>query len=156
MPGRIGWYIKDHIILVQIKGHVTDQEYIAFASHPRLAEALNQSPSLFVHYFFEVMDSQTILPGLSARGKTRAYSHKKDGWAILINFNLNPLWRMTASILAQASRSRSRFVSSYEEGFNVLKHVDETIPRIDPQIEWLFDVNWEPSPLETLSSPGED
>ncbi len=155
MPARISWYLKDYIFLVQGKGAITDEEYLAFSGSPLMAEAMDRSPAQLVHYFFEVVDPNTTLPSLRVIGKTQQYSHEKDGWAIIVNFKLNPFWRMTAALLAQASRSRSRFVDNYEQGLRLLRRIDPALPQhAEPQILWLFDINWEssaPDPVMTHS-----
>lgn len=143
MPLRVGWYIKHRIFLIEAKGVVTDEEYLGLGNSSVVLQAMDDSPAAEVHYFFDIVDPQTKMPSLRVRGKTAIEKHKKDGWTMLIHFKMNPLWRMTASIIAQVGRGHFRFMESAEEALIFMRLVDHTLPaQPDPMTEWLHEFNW--------------
>src|SRR5688572_16175524 len=115
MPLRVGWYIKDHILLIEAKGVVTDEEYIGMGNSPLVLQAMDNSPASEVHYFFDLVDPDIKMPSLRVRGKTQIEKHPKDGWSMLIHFGSNPIWRMIATIIAQVGRGHFRFMDTHEE-----------------------------------------
>lgn len=143
MPLRVGWYIRDRIFLIEAKGVVTDEEYLSMGNNPAMLSAMDASPAKKVHYFFDVVDPHLKMPSLRVRGKTGLDQHEKDGWSMLIHFRMNPLWRMTAGIIAQVGQGHFRFVDSHEEAFTFMRLVDHTLPaHPDPMTEWLHEFNW--------------
>lgn len=143
MPLRVGWYIKDRILLIEAKGVITDEEYITLGCSPVVIGAMDNSPSSRIDYFFDIIDPHAKLPSLRVRGKTLIEKHKKDGWAILIHFKMNPLWRMTATIIAQVSQGRFRFLDSFDEALTFMRYVDVSLPAVpDMTTEWFYEVNW--------------
>jgi hypothetical protein len=143
MPLRVGWYIKDRIFLIEAKGVITDEEFLSLGNSAVVLQAMDESAASEIHYFFVLIDSHTKLPSLRVRGKTQIEKHQKDGWSMLIDFKLNPLWRMTASIIAQVGRSHFRFVDTHEEALAFMRFVDSTLPA-EPDLEttWLYEWNW--------------
>jgi hypothetical protein len=143
MPIRVGWYVKGRIFLIEAKGVVTDEEYLSLGNSPIVLQAMDNSPAAEVHYFFDIVDPHTKMPSLRVRGKTAIEKHKKDGWTMLIHFKMNPLWRMTATIIAQVGRGHFRFMETQEEAFTFMRLVDHTLPaKPDPVTEWLHEFNW--------------
>jgi hypothetical protein len=143
MPVRVGWYIKNRILMIQIKGIVTDQEYLDLGNSPVVLGAMDRSPASRIHYFFEIVDPKTKLPSIRVRGRTLIERHPKDGWSMLIHFTTNPLWKMTATIIAQISRGRFLFVDSCEAALNFMQRIDASLPsQPDATLEWFYEVNW--------------
>jgi hypothetical protein len=143
MPIRVGWYIKDHILLIEAKGIITDEEYIALGNSDIILQSMDDSPASEVHYFFDLVDPNTKLPSLRVRGKTQIEKHPKDGWSMFVHFGINPLWRMTATIIAQVGRGHFRFMNSHEEALTFMRLIDSTLPsRPDPVTEWFYELNW--------------
>lgn len=143
MPLRVGWYIKDRILLIEAKGVITDEEYITLGCSPVILSAMDNSPASRIDYFFDIVDPHAKLPSLRVRGKTLIEKHKKDGWAILIHFRLNPFWHMTATIIAQVSQGRFRFFDSFDEALTFMCRIDTTLPAVPDAItDWFYEVNW--------------
>ena len=131
MPLRVGWYIRDRILLIEVRGVITDEEFINLGNHPALLQAMDDSPAPLVHYFLRV------------RGKTQIEKHKKDGWSMLINFGMNPLWRMTATIIAQVGQGRFRFQDTHEDALFFMRRVDSSLPaQRDLVTDWFIESNW--------------
>lgn len=143
MPLRVGWYIRDRILLIEVRGVITDEEFINLGNHPALLQAMDDSPAPLVHYFFDVVDPNTKMPSLRVRGKTQIEKHKKDGWSMLINFGMNPLWRMTATIIAQVGQGRFRFQDTHEDALFFMRRVDSSLPaQRDLVTDWFIESNW--------------
>lgn len=151
MPARVGWYIKHHILMIEIRGKVTDQEYLDLGNSPIVIGAMDNSPAAFIHYFFEIVDPKTTLPSIRVRGRTRIEHHPKDGWSMLIRFTSNPIWKMTATIIAQLSRGHFLFVDSREAAFDFMQRIDSTLPsQPDASIEWFYDLNWDVTTYDAI------
>lgn len=143
MPVRVGWYIKDRILLIEAKGVITDEEYITLGTSPVMLSAMDNSPASRIDYFFDIIDPHATLPSLRVRGKTLIEKHPKDGWTILIHFKMNPLWRMTATIIAQVSQGRFRFLDSFDEALTFMRYIDRSLPASpDAVTDWFYELNW--------------
>jgi len=151
MPVRVGWYIRDYIFIIQAEGTATDQEYIELGNSPIIIGAMNHSRAPLIHYFFEILDPKTTLPSIRVRGQIQIEKHPKDGWSMLIGFKHNIVWRMTATIIAQVSRSRFVLVDNREAAFDFLRRIDATLPtQPDASIEWIYELNWNASNQEVF------
>lgn len=145
MPVRGGWFIKNHIFIVQFRGRVTDDEYAKAAAHPYVQTVYDQTKSPYVHFVMEGVGEGFTSPSIRALANSGDLAkHPKYGWSVFINMYQNPALRMIIGLSSQLLKTKTRFVSTYPEAITFLRMMDPAIPEdAEVKLEWFNFVNWE-------------
>jgi len=139
MPIRVGWYIKNHVILTETWGHLTTSEYLQAMkkSKDMIDNAQGDHP---IHIIVDQtrMISQPNLDEL-ASGES---ANKRQGW-ILIAMADNPFQKFQSSVTAQKFKFETRFVDNRDEAVRVIEiTVPETKGKFPDasQVKWLVQI----------------
>lgn len=142
MPVRVGWLVKDQIVVVESRGYITDEEF--FELDKRGVEYLEASNQPKIHIIF---DNRNLShqPGFVTQTKAKVGKHEKLGMSIVVGAS-NPFIKFVSSAATQFLGVRLRFVEDLDVARDILESMlpDTAIPPYD-EVEWIEYINWQPT-----------
>ncbi|MEL6148049.1 MAG: hypothetical protein AAFU54_12085 [Chloroflexota bacterium] len=122
MPYNISWHIQDRVMLIEISGNISVQEFEQL--HRDSFEYVGQS-SYKVHAIADVSDFSAA--PANVRMLVSATNEEKDdrqGMTVLVAPNLPKIFGFLASVILQSLRLEYRICDTREEAIEILRRID--------------------------------
>ncbi|MEM9953441.1 MAG: hypothetical protein AAF846_17670 [Chloroflexota bacterium] len=130
MPINMYWYIPDKIILIDMQGTVTENEFATM-----MTESLaNQDNSYPVHSIVNTSNLDKHPEAVPSMKFMSKYMPKttQPQWVMFTSSADGRLGKFIATVTMQILRQRFRFVDSLEEAIETLAQLDPELPKLPP------------------------
>jgi hypothetical protein len=133
MGAKVGWYIKDRVVLSYFWGQITSEEveYVMDQATDHIQSGIHPVHSI-VHGL-EVTKYPMNLPQVLQM--TSVLKNSDFGWFIMITDDR--MARFMSSVVSQVTKLKFRSISTIEETVEFLRDMDPSLPELPPMDDFL-------------------
>jgi hypothetical protein len=124
MPHNISWLVEGRVILAELTGEVSSDEFRAYDR--TMCEHLDSAAASQAHYVVNTSQLEGV-PNLNDIKEFTFLKHPHLGWTAAIG-TFDPLVRLVGNLMSKVYKFRTRELKSVEEAFDFLQQVDATLP----------------------------
>jgi hypothetical protein len=124
MPYNISWLVEGRVILAELTGEVSVEE---FRSYDRtMCKHLDDAAAPQAHYLVNTSQLESV-PDLNDTKEFAFLKHPHLGWTAAVG-TFDPLVRLVGNLMSKVYKMRTRELKSLEEAFDFLQQADTTLP----------------------------